>query len=56
MKFPMYKNEISRNCKLAWSRLLMIKIYRDLLQTNGSKFMMKNITMLTKKLELKLQC
>ena len=56
MKCLLYKNGISKNCKFAEIRILVIKIYQDLLLKNGLKFKFnqEKITMSTKKLELKL--
>ena len=47
-----------KKCKISLTRLLMIKMYQDLLLKNRLKFMInqKKIIMLTKKLELKHQC
>ena len=44
--------------KMEFKKIVMIKIYRDLLPKNGFKFLInqEKITMVTKKLKLKLQC
>ena len=44
--------------KMEFKKIVMIKIYRNLLPKNGLKFLInqEKITMVTKKLKLKLQC